>query len=86
MGVYNNTVSRLDIIREVIMIMKNYVADELMNKVYHLTQALNKAKDIVSVLEEENKNLRDAFNNLASLNNEDYTVSSEGFSEQTYSV
>ena len=33
MGVYNNTVSRLDIIREVIMIMTNYVSDELANKV-----------------------------------------------------
>jgi len=32
------------------MIMKNYVTDELMNKVYHLTQALNRAEHIVSVL------------------------------------
>lgn len=68
------------------MIMKNYVADELMNKVYHLTQALNKAEKIVSSLEEENKNLRDAFNNLASLNKEDYAVSDEDISEQLYAA
>jgi len=68
------------------MIMKNYVSDELINKVYHLTQALNRAEHIVSVLEEENKNLRDVFNNLASLNKEDYAVSNEDFSEQLYAV
>ena len=68
------------------MIMKNYVSDELANKVYHLTQALNKAERIVSILEEENKNLKDAFNNLASLNKEDYAVSNEDLSEQLYAV
>jgi len=68
------------------MIMKNYVSDELANKVYHLTQALNKAEHIVSILEEENKNLKDAFNNLASLNKEDYAVSNEDLSEQLYAV
>ena len=68
------------------MIMTNYVSDELTNKVYHLTQALNKAERIVSILEEENKNLKDAFNNLASLNKEDYAVSNEDFSEQLYAV
>jgi hypothetical protein len=66
--------------------MKNYVSDELANKVYHLTQALNKAEHIVSILEEENKNLKDAFNNLASLNKEDYAVSNEDLSEQLYAV
>ena len=68
------------------MIMTNYVSDELANKVYHLTQALNKAERIVSILEEENKNLKDAFNNLASLNKEDYAVSNEDLSEQLYAV
>jgi len=68
------------------MIMKNYVSDELANKVYHLTQALNKAERIVSILEEENKNLKDAFNNLASLNKEDYAVSNEDLSEQLYAA
>jgi uncharacterized protein (DUF2344 family) len=66
--------------------MKNYVTDELMNKVYHLTQALNRAEYIVSVLEKENKSLKDAFNNLASLNKEDYAVSNEDLSEQLYAV
>jgi hypothetical protein len=41
------------------MIMKNYVADELSNKVYHLYKALEKAQEIILVLEEENKNLKD---------------------------
>jgi hypothetical protein len=66
--------------------MKNYVSDELANKVYHLTQALNKAERIVSILEEENKSLKDAFNNLASLNKEDYAVFNEGLSEQLYAA
>ena len=59
MGVYNNTVSRLDIIREVIMIMTNYVSDELANKVYHLTKALNQVEDIVETLQKENDNLKE---------------------------
>jgi hypothetical protein len=40
------------------MIMKNYVADELANKVFHLHKALNQAEKIISILEEENKNLK----------------------------
>lgn len=42
------------------MIMKNYVADELSNKVYHLHKALQQAEDIIKVLEEENQNLKEA--------------------------
>lgn len=68
------------------MIMKNYVADELMNKVYHLTKALKKAEEIVSILEQENKNLRDVFNNLTSLNKQDYTVFNEDHSGQLYAA
>ena len=60
MGVYNNTVSVLDTIREVIMIITNYVSDELANKVYHLTKALNQAEDIVETLQKENDNLKEA--------------------------
>lgn len=41
------------------MIMKNYVADELSNKVYYLQQALTQAKEIISVLEKENQNLKE---------------------------
>jgi hypothetical protein len=40
------------------MIMKNYVADELANKVFHLHKALNQAENIISVLEEENQKLK----------------------------
>lgn len=45
---------------EATMIMKNYVADELSNKVYHLHKALQQAEDIIKVLEEENQNLKEA--------------------------
>lgn len=44
------------------MIMKNYVADELSNKVYHLTLALEKANEIIEKLDEENKNLKEVLN------------------------
>jgi hypothetical protein len=39
--------------------MKNYVADELANKVYHLTKALNQAESIIKTLEVENDNLKE---------------------------
>lgn len=71
MGVYNNAVSRLDIIREVIMIMTNYVSDELANKVYHLTKALNQAEGIVETLQEENNNLKEL---LSLMENKDQLV------------
>jgi hypothetical protein len=41
------------------MIMKNYVSDELANKVYHLTQALNQAEKIIKSLQEENDHLKE---------------------------
>lgn len=41
------------------MIMKNYVTDELVNKIYHLTKAVDQAKEIIAKLEKENKNLKD---------------------------
>jgi hypothetical protein len=40
------------------MIMKNSVKDELINKVYHLTNALNKAENLVNTLQQENENLK----------------------------
>ena len=49
----------LNSIKEATMIMKNYVADELANKVYHLTKALNQAESIIKVLEEENNSLKE---------------------------
>jgi len=42
------------------MIMKNYVADELANKVYHLTKALEQANAIINNLEIHNEILTDA--------------------------
>jgi hypothetical protein len=39
--------------------MKNYVSDELANKVYHLTQALNQAEKIIKSLQEENDHLKE---------------------------
>lgn len=41
------------------MIMKNYVSDELANKVYHLTQALNQAEKIIASLQKENDALKE---------------------------
>jgi len=46
------------------MIMKNYVADELSNKVYHLHKALEQAQEIIKVLETENNNLKEAIKYL----------------------
>jgi hypothetical protein len=66
--------------------MNTFVADELANKVYHLSQALNQAKTIINTLEIENKNLIDAFNNLASQNKEDYILDSEAWSEHSYAT
>lgn len=55
-GVFN----RVIISMEATMIMKNYVTDELTNKVFHLHKALKQAEDIIRVLEEENQNLKEA--------------------------
>jgi hypothetical protein len=51
--------------------INSFLGDELANKVKALSIALNKAQKIVSVLEEENKNLKDVLNNLTSINKED---------------
>lgn len=40
------------------MIMKNTVTDELVNKIYHLTKALDTAKEAVETLQKENENLK----------------------------
>jgi hypothetical protein len=44
--------------------MKNYVADELANKVYHLTVALKQANEIIEKLDEQNENLKVILSNL----------------------
>lgn len=53
--------------------MNPSINDELVNKVFHLTKALNQAKDIINILEKQNICLKDALNNLASTNKEDYS-------------
>lgn len=52
--------------------MNPSINDELANKVFHLTQALNQARNIIDSLEHQNACLKDALANLASLNKEDY--------------
>jgi|LakMenEpi03Aug12_release.lakeMendotaPanAssembly.Ray.scaffolds.fasta_scaffold55843_9 hypothetical protein len=46
--------------------MKEFVAEELYNKVYHLTKALKTSESIIKILEKENDNLKEI---LSSLNN-----------------
>ena len=46
------------------MIIKNYVTDELINKVYHLTKALNQAESIIKTLEVENNNLKETLSSI----------------------
>lgn len=41
-----------------------YIADELANKVYHLHQALEQSKKIISILELENQNLKDLLSDI----------------------
>ncbi len=59
------------------MIMKNYVTDELVNKVYHLTKALNQAESIIKILELENNNLKQTLSSIydrENLVNNDFLV------------
>jgi hypothetical protein len=51
--------------------MNSYVGDELANKVKILSIALRQAENMVMVLEQENKNLKDVLTNLTSINKED---------------
>lgn len=74
MGVYNNVSNSF---KEAIMIMKNYVTDELINKVYHLTKALNQAESIIKTLEVENNNLKETLSSIydrENLVNNDFLV------------
>jgi hypothetical protein len=57
--------------------MKNYVTDELINKVYHLTKALNQAESIIKTLEVENNNLKETLSSIydrENLVNNDFLV------------
>lgn len=60
--------------------MNPSINDELANKVFHLTKALNQAKTIIDSLEQQNSCLKDALANLASVNNEDYDKCLEDYS------
>ena len=51
------------------MIMKNTVTDELINKVYHLTKALNQAESIIKTLEAENSILKETLSSIHSSEN-----------------
>jgi hypothetical protein len=46
------------------MIMKNTVTDELVNKLYHLTKALNHAESIIKALEQENNSLKETLSSI----------------------
>lgn len=48
----------------VVKSMRSYVADELANKIKHLTLALSQAKEIISKLETENELLKIAYQDL----------------------
>jgi hypothetical protein len=54
------------------MSLNYYIADELANKVTHLSKALKKAQDTISLLEAQNQCLKDVLVKLASVHNEDY--------------
>lgn len=62
---------------EATQIMNNFIANELSNKVYHLTKALNNAQSAIETLEKENQILHDALANLVSEKKEDYKLSGE---------
>lgn len=66
--------------------MNTFIAEELANKVYHLSKALKQAEAIIEALEKQNKELADVFNNLASVNKEDYVIDSEAWSEHSYAT
>lgn len=69
------------------MIVANkFIAEELAYKVYHLSKALRQAELIIDKLEHQNKNLMDALNDLASINNEDHVMNNEAWSEHSYAT
>lgn len=62
------------------------INDELANKIFHLSKALESAKKAIHFLEIQNSCLKDAFANLASLNKEDYANCLEDHSGSDISV
>jgi len=63
-----------------------YMNDQLADRVKVLQKALNQAERIITILEQENNNLKDALNNLASENNKDYILDSEAFNEPMLTI
>ena len=63
-----------------------YINDQLADRVKVLQKALNQAERIITILEQENNNLKDALNNLASENNKDYILDSEAFNEPMLTI
>jgi hypothetical protein len=54
--------------------MKNTVTDELVNKLYHLTKALNHAESIIKALEQENNSLKETLSSIYDRENTDFLV------------
>lgn len=54
------------------MTINQYIADDLANKVIHLYEALNKAQDRISILEEQNALLSGALHDMTLLSKEVY--------------
>jgi|688.fasta_scaffold20197_11 hypothetical protein len=54
------------------MIMKNYISEELYNKVYHLSQQLKEAVDTIDILEKENQVLKEKIDKVE--HREEYIV------------
>lgn len=54
------------------MIMKNSVTDELVNKMYHLTKALDIAKGVIDTLQVENDKLKTLLEDINSNQSHDY--------------
>ena len=61
-----------------------YMNDQLAERVKVLQKALNQAEKIITTLEKENNNLKDALNSLTSENNEGYILDSEAFNEPVF--
>lgn len=62
------------------------INDELANKVFHLSKALDSAKKIILLLEDQNACLKDALASLASINKEDYEKCLENYSGSTIEI
>jgi hypothetical protein len=54
------------------MITKNTVTDELVNKIYHLTKALDIAKNVIDTLQIENDKLKTLLEDINSNQNHEY--------------